>query len=47
VQSDIFDHFLAASKHFDLEIFQNISGNDLVLLTEHLSAKSPKTMNVQ
>src|SRR5690606_18092550 len=27
VQADIFDHLLAASSHFDLEVFQNPSGN--------------------
>lgn len=36
VQADIFDHLLAASSHFDLEVFQNPSGNDITLLGESL-----------
>lgn len=34
VQSDIFDHLLAATNHFDLEVFQAPSGNDLVMAGE-------------
>ncbi|WP_200506587.1 mechanosensitive ion channel family protein [Adhaeribacter terrigena] len=37
IQSDIFDHLLAAASHFDLEIFQSPSGNDIVLAGEKLS----------
>jgi len=29
VQSDIFDHIMAAARHFDLEIFENLTGSDL------------------
>jgi miniconductance mechanosensitive channel len=28
IQSDIFDHVLAAIPEFELEVFQNPSGND-------------------
>ena len=28
IQSDIFDHLLAATKEFDLKVFQNPTGND-------------------
>lgn len=36
IQADIFDHLLAAAPHFDLEIFQAPSGNDLVLAGKDL-----------
>lgn len=36
-QADVFDHLLAAASHFDLEIFQNPSGNDITLIGERLS----------
>ncbi len=29
IQSDIFDHLIAATNYFDLRIFQNPSGHDL------------------
>lgn len=29
VQSDIFDHIMAAARHFDLEIFENLASSDL------------------
>lgn len=34
IQADIFDHLLAAVSEFDLKIFQNPSGNDLIKLGE-------------
>ena len=37
IQSDIFDHLLAAASYFDLEIFQAPSGNDIVLAGDKLS----------
>lgn len=42
VQADIFDHLLAASSHFDLEVFQNPSGNDITLLGESLGRHAEK-----
>ncbi len=42
VQADIFDHLLAASSHFDLEVFQNPSGNDITLLGESLGRRAEK-----
>lgn len=41
-QADIFDHLLAASNHFDLEVFQNPSGNDITLLGESLGKGGDK-----
>jgi len=38
VQSDIFDHLLAIIPEFDLRVFQQPSGNDLVLLGKHVAA---------
>lgn len=29
IQSDIFDHIMAAARHFDLEIFENLASSDL------------------
>lgn len=37
IQADIFDHLLAAAKVFDLEVFQQPSGNDLALAGEKLA----------
>lgn len=37
IQADIFDHLLAAAKGFDLEVFQQPSGNDLALAGEKLA----------
>ena len=34
IQSDIFDHLLAAAKEFDLRVFQNPTGNDFRKLSE-------------
>lgn len=34
IQSDIFDHLIAATNYFDLRIFQNPSGHDLNLLVK-------------
>jgi miniconductance mechanosensitive channel len=39
VQSDIFDHLLAAANHFDLEVFQNPSGNDIMSIGKQLAIK--------
>lgn len=47
VQADVFDHLLAAAKYFDLEVFQNPSGNDITLLGEQLSPQTPKTNGSQ
>ena len=33
IQSDIFDHLLAAVKEFDLRVFQNPTGNDFKKLS--------------
>ena len=30
IQADIFDHLLAAAKHFELEVFQSPSGSDII-----------------
>lgn len=38
IQSDIFDHLMAAARHFDLEIFENPASSDL----QKLVFKSPK-----
>lgn len=40
IQSDIFDHLLAAFPIFELKVFQNISGNEL----PHLAAVGQKTL---
>ncbi|MFP4092307.1 MAG: mechanosensitive ion channel family protein [Cyclobacteriaceae bacterium] len=37
IQSDIFDHLLAATQYFDLEIFQVPSGSDVVLAGSQIS----------
>ena len=34
IQSDLFDHLLAAAKSFDLEVFQNPTGADFQALLE-------------
>jgi miniconductance mechanosensitive channel len=39
VQADIFDHLLAAASHFDLEVFQNPSGNDIMSIGKQLATK--------
>ena len=36
IQADIFDHLLAAAGYFGLEIFQQPSGNDIVMAVEKL-----------
>jgi len=36
IQSDIFDHLIAAAKHFELEVFQAPGGSDIVLAGEQL-----------
>ena len=36
IQSDIFDHLLAAARHFDLEVFQSPSGSDILKAGENL-----------
>ena len=36
IQSDIFDHLIAALNEFDLKIYQNPSGNDFTSLTSKL-----------
>jgi miniconductance mechanosensitive channel len=38
IQSDIFDHIIAAIPYFDLRIFQNPSWNDYHLVSSGLSA---------
>lgn len=38
VQADVFDHLLAAAKHFDLEVFQNPSGHDIIRAGEYLGS---------
>lgn len=37
IQADIFDHLLAAAGHFDLEVFQNPSGSDIIRAGEHMT----------
>lgn len=39
IQGDIFDHLLAAARHFDLEVFQKPSGNDIISAGEKLGHK--------
>ncbi|MCD8567924.1 MAG: mechanosensitive ion channel family protein [Geovibrio sp.] len=39
IQSDIFDHLLAAVREFDLRVFQNPSGYDISDLADKLSIK--------
>ncbi len=39
IQADIFDHLIAATAHFDLEIFQQPSGSDIISAVEGLGAK--------
>jgi miniconductance mechanosensitive channel len=39
VQADLFDHLLAAANHYDLEVFQNPSGNDIMSIGKQLAAK--------
>ncbi len=36
IQSDLFDHLFSAARHFDLEVFQSASGNDISLAAENL-----------
>src|SRR5690606_24250382 len=36
IQSDIFDHLLAAARHFDLEVFQSPSGSDIIKAGENI-----------
>jgi miniconductance mechanosensitive channel len=38
IQSDIFDHIIAAIPYFDLRIFQNPSWNDYQLMSSGVSA---------
>ena len=33
IQADVFDHVLAVIPEFDLRVFQNVSGNDLLLFS--------------
>jgi miniconductance mechanosensitive channel len=37
IQSDIFDHLIAAAQHFDLEVFQVPGGSDIVSAGEQMS----------
>lgn len=37
IQADIFDHLLAAAGHFDLEVFQNPSGSDIIRAGEQMT----------
>jgi miniconductance mechanosensitive channel len=46
IQSDIFDHIIAAVPYFDLRIFQNPSGNDYKETTNALT-KSVRELNVK
>ncbi|MDR0737457.1 MAG: mechanosensitive ion channel family protein [Prevotellaceae bacterium] len=46
IQSDIFDHIIAATPYFDLRIFQNPSGNDYKETTNALT-KSVRELNVK
>lgn len=39
IQADIFDHLIAATAHFDLEIFQQPSGSDIISAVEGLGVK--------
>src|SRR5690606_27014359 len=39
IQADIFDHLIAATAHFDLEIFQQPSDSDIISAVEGLGAK--------
>lgn len=36
-QADIFDHLISAAAHFELEVFQNPSGSDVILAGENLN----------
>ena len=36
IQSDIFDHLLAAALHFDLEVFQDPTGSDIARASTYL-----------
>src|SRR5690606_27236247 len=37
IQADIFDHLLSVLSEFDLRVFQNPSGSDVLALGQHLS----------
>lgn len=39
IQADIFDHLIAATAHFDLEIFQQPSGSDIASAAERFKGK--------
>lgn len=39
IQADVFDHLLAAASHFDLEVFQDPSGHDIITAGEKLERK--------
>lgn len=41
IQADIFDHLFAATAHFDLEVFQQPSGSDIISAVERFRGGGP------
>jgi miniconductance mechanosensitive channel len=47
IQADIFDHLLAAAAHFDLRLFQNPGGHDLLSLTGGLPGRQAEPLSLR